>query len=259
MVVHTNDPLVRADRLEVLYAESVQALTEVSFRADRGEFVALVGPSGCGKSTLLRVVAGLIAPTSGRLTVAGQTPRIARRQSTRMSFVFQDATLLPWRSVALNAALPLEIAAQPAALCRERARQAIELVGLSEFAHRYPGQLSGGMRMRVSLARALATEPELLLLDEPFGALDDLTRHKLNEELLALWQQHRWTALFVTHNIGEAVFLSQRVLVMSARPGRIVADIPIELPLPRTDELRATGEFARLTGEVALALRGGAR
>jgi NitT/TauT family transport system ATP-binding protein len=139
-----------------------------------------------------------------------------------------------------------------------RAQRAIGLVGLSEFADRYPAQLSGGMRMRVSLARALATEPELLLLDEPFGALDDLTRQKLNEELLALWQQHRWTALFVTHNISEAVFLSQRVLVMSARPGRIVADVRVDLPLPRSASLRAQAEFAHLTGEVAEALRGGA-
>ncbi len=161
------------------------------------------------------------------------------------------------RTVADNAALPLEIARQPAPGRRERARRAIDLVGLGDFAVRYPGQLSGGMRMRVSLARALVTEPQLLLLDEPFGALDDITRHALNEELLALWQAHRWTALFVTHNIAEAVFLSQRVLVLTGRPSRIVADIPIPLPLPRTRELRAQAEFARLTGRVADALAGG--
>jgi NitT/TauT family transport system ATP-binding protein len=174
-----------------------------------------------------------------------------------MSFVFQDATLLPWRTVEDNAVLPLEIERVPTAARKDRAQRAIGMVGLGDFAVRYPGQLSGGMRMRVSLARALVTEPELLLLDEPFGALDDITRHKLNEELLALWQSHRWTALFVTHNIAEAVFLSERVLVMAGRPSRIVADIPIDLPLPRSRMLRAQSEFARLTGRVADALAGG--
>ena len=250
-------PLVQAESVQVTYSGALRAIENLSLTIEPGQFVALVGPSGCGKSTLLRVVAGLIAPTAGSLTVAGLAPRAARRQSTRISFVFQDATLLPWRSVKGNAALPLELEHVPAAARHDRAQQAIGLVGLGEFASRYPGQLSGGMRMRVSLARALVTEPELLLLDEPFGALDDITRHKLNEDLLALWQSQRFTALFVTHNIAEAVFLSQRVLVMAGRPSRIVADIPIELPLPRTSVLRAQGDFARLTGEVAEALRGG--
>ncbi len=251
-------PLLQADRLEVTYAGSLRAIENLSFAVAAGQFVALVGPSGCGKSTLLRAVAGLIAPTAGSLTVAGLPPPAARRQATRMSFVFQDATLLPWRSVQGNVVLPLELAHLAAPARADRARRAIDMVGLGDFAQRYPGQLSGGMRMRVSLARALVTEPELLLLDEPFGALDDITRHKLNEELLTLWEAHGWTALFVTHNIAEAVFLSQRVLVLAGRPSRIVADIPIPLPFPRRSSLRAQSEFARLSGDVADALRGGA-
>ncbi len=250
-------PLVQADGLQVTYSGALRAIDNLSLSIQPGQFVALVGPSGCGKSTLLRAVAGLVAPTGGSLTVAGLAPAMARRQSTRMSFVFQDATLLPWRTVEYNTALPLELEHAPSAVRKDRARRVIGMVGLGDFASRYPGQLSGGMRMRVSLARALVTEPELLLLDEPFGALDDITRHKLNEELLALWQAHRWTALFVTHNIAEAVFLSQRVVVMAGRPSRIVADIPIGLPLPRTSATRAESEFARLTGDVAAALRGG--
>jgi NitT/TauT family transport system ATP-binding protein len=255
--VRSITPLIEADGLQVTYSGSLRAIDNLSLAIQPGEFVALVGPSGCGKSTLLRAVAGLIAPTGGRLTVAGLIPAAARRRSTRMSFVFQDATLLPWRTVESNTVLPLELEHAAAAERKDRARRVIGMVGLGDFAARYPGQLSGGMRMRVSLARALVTEPELLLLDEPFGALDDITRHKLNEDLLALWQTHRWTSLFVTHNIAEAVFLSQRVLVMAARPSRIVADIPIALPMPRSSNLRAESQFAHLTGVVAAALRGG--
>jgi NitT/TauT family transport system ATP-binding protein len=250
-----NQALVHASGLDVTYQGNVRALADLQFDVPHGQFVSVVGPSGCGKSTLLRVVAGLLAPTSGTVQVAGQLPTTARRTSTRLSFVFQDATLLPWRCVRDNVRLPLELRHSPPDEQQARAEQAIALVGLEEAAGRFPGELSGGMRMRVSLARALVTQPELLLLDEPFGALDDITRHSLNDELLRLWQARQCTSMFVTHNISEAVYLSQRILVLSARPGRIVADVPVPLPAPRTAELRATPEFARIVGEVAASLR----
>ncbi len=253
-MLHTQ-ALVRASQLDVTYLGEVRALVDLAFEVPPGQFVSIVGPSGCGKSTLLRVIAGLIAPTTGTVEVAGQTPAIARRSATRLSFVFQDATLLPWRNVRDNVGLPLELAHFAQAERGVRVDEALALVGLENATRRFPSQLSGGMRMRVSLARALVTRPELLLLDEPFGALDDLTRHALNDELLRLWQAHGWTSLFVTHNIAEAVYLSQRILVLSAQPGRIVADMSVGLPSPRTADVRATAEFARITGEVAASLR----
>ncbi len=230
----------------------------MDLRIDKGEFVAIVGPSGCGKSTLLRVLAGLVGPTAGRIEIAGLSPAEARRKLHEVAFVFQHPTLLPWRTVWGNVALPLELGrgspSQAAPVAPERMAEVIKLVGLSEFARAYPHQLSGGMQMRVSLARALVTRPDLLLMDEPFGALDDLTRNGLNEELLNLWSRDRWTGLFVTHNVGEAVFLSRRVLVLSRRPGRIVAEVEIPFAYPRVPELRAWPEFARLTGQIAARL-----
>jgi NitT/TauT family transport system ATP-binding protein len=225
-------------------------LAGIDFDLPPGQFNSIVGPSGCGKSTILRLVAGLVTPTSGELTVANQKPAAARRQATRLAFVFQDPTLLPWRRVAANVALPLELAGRSLRARADAARSALARVGLADFAQRFPSQLSGGMRMRVSLARALVVEPDLLLLDEPFSALDDITRQKLNEELIRLWEQRHWTGLFITHNIAEAVFLSQRILVMSPRPGRIVADVAVPFEFPRRMELRARPEFARLCGEV---------
>ncbi len=169
--------------------------------------------------------------------------------------VFQDATLLPWRSVRANVALPLELARQTSPVRDDAAQRALDMVGLADFADRYPNQLSGGMRMRASLARALVTEPDMLLLDEPFAALDDITRQALNAELLRLWQARQWTGIFVTHNIAEAVFLSQRILVLSPRPGRVVADVPVPFDYPRPTELRSQAEFARLCGDVTHRLR----
>lgn len=234
-------PLVVAAGLNKHFPSGVQALRDLHLEIGRGQFVSIVGPSGCGKSTFLRLVAGLDAPTSGVLRVHGRDP-------LGLAFVFQDPTLLPWRSVAHNVTLPLELRRQDA---DERVAHTLALVGLTDFAAAYPAQLSGGMRMRVSIARALVTRPQILLLDEPFGALDEITRQRLNEELLRLWQEDRWTGLFVTHNVSEAVFLSQRVLVLSARPGRILADIAIPFAYPRTPQLRSTSEFIRLANEIS--------
>ena len=233
--------LVVAAGINKYFPSGVQALRDLNLEIGRGQFVSIVGPSGCGKSTFLRLVAGLDAPTSGELRVEGHDP-------LGLAFVFQDATLLPWRSVAHNITLPLELRREDA---EERVTQTLELVSLTDFAAAYPAQLSGGMRMRVSIARALVTRPQILLLDEPFGALDEITRQRLNEELLRLWQEDHWTGLFVTHNVSEAVFLSQRVLVMSARPGRILADIPIPFPYPRSAYLRSAPEFIRIANGIS--------
>jgi NitT/TauT family transport system ATP-binding protein len=246
---------VHAERVSVTYQGGIRALDEVSLAIPPGQFVSIVGPSGCGKSTLLRLLGGLIAPTSGALSVAGLAPAVARRMAARLSFVFQDATLLPWRSVRDNVRLPLALAGAPRAQAEASIGRALSMAGLADFAGRFPNQLSGGMRMRVSLARALVTEPDVLLLDEPFGALDDITRQALDDELLRLWSARRWTGIFVTHNISEAVYLSERILVMSPRPGRIAADLAVSLPAPRSGELRAQAEFARVTGEIAACLR----
>lgn len=233
---------VSAKGLSLRYPGGTLALDGADFSLAPGEFVAVVGPSGCGKSTLLRIAAGLESPTDGTVEIPADA---------RTGFVFQDPTLLPWRTVAANVGLSLELQgrADPAAV-----GAALELVGLSEFAAAYPRELSGGMRMRVSLARALVGAPRLLLLDEPFGALDDITRRRLGEELLAIWQREGWSALFVTHNVAEAAFLAQRVLVMSERPGRICASIEIPFDYPRSAELRAAPEFARICGELSRAL-----
>jgi NitT/TauT family transport system ATP-binding protein len=248
--------LVAFDHLSMTYRGGVAALDSISLDVAEGEFVSLVGPSGCGKSTLLRLVAGLVEPTHGTALVNGVRPRDVR-QRVRISFVFQDATLLPWRSAERNVALPLEISRTAAALRAQRVRATLDLVGLADFARRRPRELSGGMRMRVSLARALVTDPQLILLDEPFGALDDITRQTLNEELADLWRRRRWTALFVTHNIAEAAFLSTRMVVLSPRPGKIVADVPVPFASTRRPELRAEAEFARFVGDIGTLLRKG--
>jgi NitT/TauT family transport system ATP-binding protein len=247
--------LVCADAVGLVFAGPVIALEGVSFSLAQGEFVAIVGPSGCGKSTVLRLIAGLLSASRGRITVAGTSPQLARRERTRMSLVFQDATLLPWRNVESNIRLPLELQKKPRHEHAVLVGQGLAMIGLADFAKRYPNQLSGGMRMRVSLARALVTAPDMLLLDEPFAALDDITRQELNDELHQLWDRHRWTGVFVTHNIAEAVFLSQRILVMSARPGRVVAEIAVPFASPRSPELRTTPEFAQLTAQVSACLR----
>jgi len=217
----------------------VQALADVSLRVAPGEFVTLLGPSGCGKSTVLRLAAGLDRASAGRI----DSPAL-RSTTAETAFVFQDATLMPWASVADNVWLPLRLNGQSRAQAAPGIAGALATVGLTEFADAYPSQLSGGMKMRVSIARALVTQPRLLLMDEPFAALDEITRQRLNADLLAAWATQRFATLFVTHSVYEAVFLSQRVLVMSARPGRIVAELAIAAPAPRDASFRRSPGFA---------------
>jgi NitT/TauT family transport system ATP-binding protein len=228
-------------------------LQEVDLTIAQGEFVSLIGPSGCGKSTLLKLVSGLTHASAGSILVDGIGPVQARKT---MAYIFQDATLLPWRTVTRNVGLGLELEHVDRQTRKQKVQSLLELVGLTHVAHAYPRQLSGGMKMRVSVARALATTPRLLLMDEPFGALDEMTRDRLNEELLRLQVEQNWTGVFVTHSVAEAVFLSTRVIVLAPSPGRIAHDIPIDLPLPRTGVTRESPQFESLVTAVSRALRG---
>ncbi len=247
-------PLVVARAAGKRFADGTLALQSIELSIQRQEFVTIVGPSGCGKSTFLRLVAGLTETSAGTLTVADVAPVVARRASNDMAFVFQDPNLLPWRTVERNVSLPLELANRNSEVRSEHVNTALQMVGLEEFRRSFPSQLSGGMRMRVSIARALVTQPRLLLMDEPFGALDEISRLRLNEEISELWRRDQWTGLFVTHNVAEAVYLSQRVLVMSARPGRLVADIAVPFPYPRLPSLRTDVRFNEKVEQVALTL-----
>ncbi|HVC83522.1 MAG TPA: ABC transporter ATP-binding protein [Chloroflexota bacterium] len=251
------DALVVLRNVSKAYANGTVALRGASLAVRPGEFISLVGPSGCGKSTILRIVAGLGPISAGQVRVAGLAPETARRERQDMAFVFQDATLLPWRNVRRNVELPLQLRGGGKERRAALAMEALATVGLSEFAREYPRQLSGGMKMRVSIARALVAKPSLMLMDEPFGALDELTRGRLNVELLRVVAMAGWTVLFVTHNVFEAVFLSSRVVVMSPRPGRIVADIPIDLPYPREPAMRTGLEFNLIASRVLAHLQEG--
>jgi NitT/TauT family transport system ATP-binding protein len=231
------------------FDNGTEALERVSLEVRRGEFVSLVGPSGCGKSTVLRLLAGFERATGGAVRTTGTAP----------GYVFQDPTLLPWRSVLANVALPAELDGTDKTAAAATARDAIARVGLSGFEGHKPAQLSGGMRMRVSIARALTTRPSLFLFDEPFGALDEITRERLNEELSSLFVLEPFAGIFVTHSVPESVFLSTRVVVMSSRPGRVIADIDVPFAYPRPPELRYAPEFAALAAEVSLALRDAAQ
>jgi NitT/TauT family transport system ATP-binding protein len=229
------------------------ALEDVTLTIRDGEFVSLLGPSGCGKTTLLRIVGGLEQPSSGEVRIEGGTVAAAL-QSRKFGFVFQDASLLPWRTVADNASLLLDVTGQGGE--RDRVQPLLDVVGLSGFERHYPAQLSGGMRQRVALARALALSPDILLMDEPFAALDALTRDRMGEELLRIWDGGR-AVVFVTHSIAEAVLLSDRVVVLGARPGRIVADIPIELARPREPDVRTSARFREYEAELRRHIEGG--
>jgi NitT/TauT family transport system ATP-binding protein len=238
-------PILSCEGLGLTFANGVEALRAIDLALYPGEFVSILGPSGCGKSTLLRIAAGLAEHSQGSL----------RADRSAIAFTFQDATLLPWRTVQRNAELLLELRQMPLAERRRIAAEKLALVGLSGFEQAYPRQLSGGMRMRASLARALTVEPSLFLFDEPFGALDEITRERLNDELQAFHARQHFAGLFVTHAVAEAVILSDRVLVMSPRPGRIAASFAIDLPRPRDDAVRYSAQFAEQCGAVSAALR----
>lgn len=235
-------------------AGTTHALDDISMTIEPGEFVSIIGPSGCGKSTLLRIVGDLVEPSTGTVTVKGKTPHQARLDRD-YGIVFQTPVLYEWRSVLRNVELPLEVMGRPRAEWDGRAEAMLQLVGLQAFRGHYPWQLSGGMQQRVAIARALVFNPSILLMDEPFGALDELTRERLNLELLSIWSQTSATVLFVTHSISEAVFLSSRVMVMSPRPGRIDRTVVIDLPRPRTAQTRASPRFFELVTAVREGLR----
>jgi NitT/TauT family transport system ATP-binding protein len=249
--------VVEISRLNLVFQTAdtpVKALSDVDLVVNKGDFVSLIGPSGCGKTTLLRVIADLERATSGSIKVNGVSPEEARLKRA-YGYVFQAAALYPWRTVLRNVTLPLEIMGLAKAKRLERAARVLELVDLTGFERKFPWQLSGGMQQRVSIARALSFDPELLLMDEPFGALDEIIRDRLNEQLLQLWERTGKTVIFVTHSIPEAVFLSSRIVVMSPRPGRIVDIVESNLPRDRNFEIREAAEFAEIAHRVRLGLR----
>jgi|TARA_Y100001970_G_scaffold11879_1_gene13653 NitT/TauT family transport system ATP-binding protein len=234
------------DDIGMIFPDGTEALQNISFDLSRGEFITIVGPSGCGKSTLLKIASGLLEPTNGNVTVDRE----------RLGYVFQDATLLPWRTVSKNVELLAELHGTGIQERKKLVQESIELVGLEGFEDHYPKSLSGGMKMRCSLARSLTLKPPVFLFDEPFGAVDEITREHLNEETQQLFKQEGFAGLFITHSISEAVFMSTKVLVMSARPGRIVAEFDIPFEYPRKPDLRFEADFAELCGKVSVELRG---
>ncbi|WP_237213853.1 ABC transporter ATP-binding protein [Falsiroseomonas oryziterrae] len=247
--VTAGPPVVTLEGVGKRYANGTLAVQGVELAIGQGDFVSLLGPSGCGKSTVLRMIAGLMAPTTGRIDMA------AGGQATGdIGFVFQEPTLMPWSNALKNVMLPLRLAGVNRGEAADRAAAALAEVGLKGFEKSYPRALSGGMKMRVSIARALVTRPRLLLMDEPFAALDEITRHKLNNDLLTLWQAERFTAIFVTHSVFESVYLSRRIVVMAARPGRVVEDIEVNEPYPRGEVFRTSAEYAAHCREVSQAL-----
>jgi NitT/TauT family transport system ATP-binding protein len=246
-------PMIQLAGVSKQFGSGLPVLSPFDLEIQKGEFVTLLGPSGCGKSTLLKLIAGLTSPTSGTIQIDGLTPKNAREV---VAFIFQDPTLLPWRTVLQNVCLGLELEGVAGDRRMKRALELLELVRLEHVSKAYPRELSGGMKMRVSIARALATNPRLVLMDEPFAALDEMSRDRFNEELLRLHEEQNWTAVFVTHSVAEAVFLSTRIVVLAPNPGRIHAIFPVELASPRTGALRATPEFDLMAARVSRSLRG---
>jgi NitT/TauT family transport system ATP-binding protein len=234
------------------YGTGRLVLSGIDLNIQKGEFVTLIGPSGCGKSTVLKLISGLTPPSDGTIRVDGMTPRDARET---ISFIFQGATLLPWRTVRDNVGLGLELERAANERRKRTTATVLELVGLQDVAEAYPRELSGGMKMRASIARALATNPRLLLMDEPFAALDEMSRDRLNEELLRLREEQQWTAVFVTHSVAEAMFLSTRIIVLAPKPGRVHAVLPVDLPFPRTAPMRELPEFEALVARASHLLR----
>ncbi len=245
-------PIVDLINVAKRYGDGPLILDGISFRAEKGDFISLIGPSGCGKTTLLKLIAGLSPLSAGTLTVEGRPPSAGSRET---GCVFQDPTLLPWLTIQKNVELPLRLRGVPVAERELVAQKMLALVRISECARRHPRQLSGGQRMRASIARALSLSPDILLLDEPFGALDEMTRAHLNEELLEIRRQEAWTAFFVTHSVAEAVFLSNRIMIMHANPGRIIHEVHVGLPYPRTEQTRESDAYLSLVGKVSALLR----
>lgn len=248
ILIMNKRPAIKLNHISKIYANGTVALQGLNLAIPEAQFVSLVGPSGCGKSTVLRLIAGLGRESSGSIDWGFPS------QTRKLAFVFQDAALMPWATVRENVRLPLKLAKVPQKDANHLVQQTLALVGLEKFEHSYPRELSGGMKMRVSIARALVTQPNILLMDEPFGALDEITRSKLNSDLLDLWHQHHWTVVFVTHNIYEAVYLSNRVLVMGTNPGRIVADIEIDAPYPRSEAFRTSSVYIEYCRKVSQSL-----
>ncbi|MGP7818141.1 ABC transporter ATP-binding protein [Niallia sp. 01092] len=247
----SNRNIVHLKNVNKVYLNGKTAVQNVNLNIQQGEFVSFVGPSGCGKSTIFKMISGLIEHTEGELQILGTSPRLAQKESTDVSFVFQDATLLPWRNVMDNVMLPLEFRPIPKAEKREMAEKVLKMVGLEDYRKALPRELSGGMKMRVSIARALIAKPKLLLMDEPFGALDEITRQKLQAELLKIWEQEKMTVLFITHNVFEAVYLSTKIAVMTPSPGKVENMVAVDLPFPREAELRTDHKFSDIAAKVS--------
>ncbi|RRS06126.1 ABC transporter ATP-binding protein [Aquabacterium soli] len=247
-------PLLRVRQVSKRFASGTLALRDVSLDVGQHQFISLLGPSGCGKSTLLRLIAGLGQPSAGQIDWPTSACDARGLAQPELSFVFQEPTLMPWATARRNVSLPLRLAGMPARLADERACEALASMGLAGFEDAYPRELSGGMKMRVSIARGLVTRPRILLMDEPFAALDEITRMKLNHDLLALWQRERFSVVFVTHSVFESVYLSQRVVVLAARPGRIHADLDVAEPYPRPASYRTSAVYARHCERASAAL-----
>ncbi len=249
-------PLVSLRSISKVFSNGTVALKDLSLDVGQGEFLSLLGPSGCGKSTALRIIAGLGEATSGTVEWPSASFDASGKPEREIGFVFQEPTLMPWATVFANVWLPLRLAHVSRAAARARVMDALAMVGLDKFADAYPRELSGGMKMRVSIARALITRPKLLLMDEPFAALDEITRFKLNDDLLNLWEKFGWTVVFVTHSVFESVYLSERVVVMAARPGRVFCELPIDTPYPRTEAFRTSTPYNELCRRTSDALHG---